>query len=508
MNTHISSESFPSQDKLHTLLTSLDEQQFFTSLALLTKNIMTVDEVLIYKVFEDGSGQLVAINDSVVENSGVFPRGRGPISYVLRKKTPYYCNQLTRDPLYDGCEDIEKITAELTFPLIVKDQIMGVIALRNYAEEKKFNEVDGEKMHSFVKSIERYLVNMHMYLMAKHLSEKLQRQLESQEKNMTMSFDRERDKGSAVDFITHSEQMKTIRDYIVRIGSSMNHLLITGEAGVGKELIARKLKERDTRSYVPFIVFNCGAYDKEFSEKELFGASAPGHDQGGLLHMADGGYLYLDEVADLSLDMQLKLLRYLKFKEAYKKGSDEPYHVHVRIICASKRDLKKRVQEGHFREDLYYLLSTMQIEVPPLRERTADIAVVAHHFLNRMNTAGELRLAREVIEHLEEYQWPGNISELRNVMERVSVLAEGTTVVLEDLPRNILCAKVEKASVQIAEEESTAELISLKDLEKDHIVKTLQAMNGNKTRTAKSLGITVKTLYNKLHSYEIVTELQ
>ena len=286
-------------------------------------------------------------------------------------------------------------------------------------------------------------------------------------------------------------------------------ILITGESGVGKELFAQAIHEKSLRNTKPFIPINCGAIPNALFESELFGyesGSYTGAVKGGKpgkIELADGGTLFLDEVGELPFDMQVKLLRALQEKEIYRIGGATPKKVNVRIVAATNRNLEKMVAEGTFRSDLYYRLNVFSVCIPPLRERIDDIPYLVYEFFDEFTVRYNkniLTIHKEAINQLCNYQWPGNIRELRNIIERLVVLNEGSQITETDI-FHVLPNQVEAPNpfhtvpLTLTDEKE--------QLEKARILQTLQDTYGNKSITARKLGMSRASFYKKLKKYGI-----
>jgi two-component system response regulator HydG len=303
--------------------------------------------------------------------------------------------------------------------------------------------------------------------------------------------------------IYKSEVMRNLMRMVDRVAPSNATVLIMGESGTGKELIAHAIHERSNRSNKPFVAINSGALRETLLESEVFG-----HERGaftgayarkiGLAEVANGGTLFLDEIGELSPGIQAKLLRFLQEGEIFRVGGKDPIKVDIRLISATNRELDKEVVKGNFREDLFYRINTIMVHSPPLRRRKEDINILVEHFLNT-GTGGYLNRGRQISEEalkiLVRYDWPGNIRELQNCCERLQILSEGQMIVPNDLPENI---RNPEMKIVIDDYDPT---MSLHELEKRYILKALSYFDGNKTQAANALGITIKTLYNKLHEY-------
>jgi two-component system response regulator HydG len=303
--------------------------------------------------------------------------------------------------------------------------------------------------------------------------------------------------------VYNSELMHSLMKMIDRVSASAASILILGESGTGKELIANSIHEKSSRRNKPFVIINCGALQETLLESELFG-----HEKGaftgaynrkiGLAEVASGGTLFLDEIGELTPGIQAKLLRFIQEGELYRVGGKEPIKVDIRLISATNRELEQEVSKGNFREDLYYRINTIVVQAPALRKRKEDISLLVNYFLTKGNHSYLGRgkqVSDEAMKLLTEYSWPGNIRELQNVCERLQILADGPVIVASELPENIITPDQEEMM------EDYNPSVTLQSLEKRYILKALSHFSGNKTQAANALGITIKTLYNKLHEY-------
>lgn len=302
--------------------------------------------------------------------------------------------------------------------------------------------------------------------------------------------------------IFKSEVMRQLMRMIERVAPSNASVLILGEAGTGKETIASIIHERSNRNQKPFVSINCGALRETLLESELFG-----HEKGaftgaysrkiGLLEVANGGTLFLENIDELSPGLQAKILRFLQEGEIYRLGGKDPISVNVRLISDTRRQLDEEVMRGNFREDLYYRINTIMFLVPSLRRRKDDIPLLVEAFLGmRKIPVGAAGISPEAMKVLVTYDWPGNVRELQNECERLNILCDGNVVCTEDLPEHIRYPGTSEIKMDDYEPGLT-----LHELEKRYILKALKYYDGNKTQAANALGITIKTLYNKLHEY-------
>jgi DNA-binding NtrC family response regulator len=330
-----------------------------------------------------------------------------------------------------------------------------------------------------------------------------------------------------------SAAMKELYRQMDRVAGSDITILIHGESGTGKELVAQAIYEASGRKSGPFVALNCAAIPETLQESEIFG-----HEKGaftgavarhvGKFEQANGGCLFMDEVAELSLSLQAKLLRAIQEKRFHRVGGSTQVHSDFRLIAATHRNLLEMVKAGRFREDLYFRIAVFELEVPPLRERGDDVVLLADRFLERYNTRGKgprPRLSNEVIELLKGYSWPGNVRELENIMQRCLLIAKGGLVLPEDLPPRLRArgpyaaipdeapseplperereAKPQSVSVDTPRRSHRLETLDLQELERRAIQQALEEAGGNLSQVVRLLGIGRTTLYRKLKSHRL-----
>lgn len=312
--------------------------------------------------------------------------------------------------------------------------------------------------------------------------------------SLTYSFD---------SIVGNSKALKQAITLAQKVSRTDVAVLLTGETGTGKEVFAHAIHQASQRSEQPIIDINCSAFSKDLLESELFGFKAGAftgalNDKKGLFEVANHGTIFLDEIGEMAFDLQAKLLRVLETGEYIKIGDTKPTKVDVRIISATNRDLKKEIENGNFREDLYFRLSVFQIVLPPLRDRKEDIETLSYMFLdkfaNKLNKK-IVSIAPDVLNILENAEWRGNVRELRNIIERCSIVCDNQ-ITFEDLPLDLQKYK----SDSLPRKDS----FELAEIERMHIIKVLQYTNGNKTETARLLKIGLATLYRKLETYKII----
>ena len=304
--------------------------------------------------------------------------------------------------------------------------------------------------------------------------------------------------------IGKSESMKKVEDLVLKVSPTDSTVLISGDSGTGKELVARAIHHYSRRKDKPFVVVDCGSLVENLFESELFGHvkgsfTGASETKYGRFELANEGTLFFDEIGNISMNIQIKLLRVIQEREITKVGSGQVIKADVRIIAATNKDLQKAVKERTFREDLFYRLSVVPITIPPLRERRKDIPLLADSFLkkyNRMRKKNVKVISDEAMKALVEYDWPGNVRELENAIERGVVLTESEVIEPKDLSYYGL-------SVDTSSQSNTTKTRSLIDVEREHIIETLKMFNNQIGRAAEALGIDRKTLRLKLKKYGI-----
>lgn len=315
------------------------------------------------------------------------------------------------------------------------------------------------------------------------------------------------------DIVSVSPEMDRVKKLILKVAKSNATVLIRGESGTGKELIARAIHLNSPRSSEVFQAVNCAAINENLLESELFG-----HEKGsftgavgekkGLFEVADGGTLFLDEIGELDVSLQAKILRALQEKQIRRVGGTREIPVDVRVVAATNRDLLKMTEDGRFREDLYYRLNVLSIEVPPLRERPSDVSCLIDHFLAKHGRAsgGRVKLSAEARESLESYSYPGNVRQLDSAIERAVLLCENDVVTVDDLPPEMVGAA---GRMQVAGSGLfvlPAEGINFEEVERSLIMQAMERTDNNITKAAKLLGLTFRTLQYRLEKFGVKKE--
>lgn len=442
------------------------------------------------------------------------------LAYVFQKRESLLLDSIPHEVKASSPVVSEKTRSLLAVPVLNAGELLGILVIES-AEEKGFTEDDVTFFELLANQMATVSKNRDLLLDAKAFSKKLQTAVQektlelrrAQERILDQQKDLQKEnkvlktlveaENRGQEFIGESPAIREILSMVDKVAPTQATILILGESGTGKELIAKRIHQKSARANDPYVTVNCAALQESLLESELFG-----HEKGsftgavstktGLCEVADGGTLFMDEIGEMSLSIQTKMLRFLQEGEFYRIGGKKPIKVSVRIISATNRELSEEVKAGRFREDLYYRLNTIAMKMPPLRARKDDIPMLCEHFLKHSRFGGTTHVKRidpRVMEVFQNYAWPGNIRELQNTIERLKILAEGPEVKLEDVPFAIRAPK----DASLTGEFSVG--TPLEEVEKGHILRTLSFNHGNKTKTAAALGITIKTLYNKLHRY-------
>jgi PAS domain S-box-containing protein len=400
-------------------------------------------------------------------------------------------------------------------PLLYKDEVVG---LMNVASEKfcHFSSDDLKLLTNIGYQVGIAIENAKLFKEAQQKASELKEAYEKLKSSYEeIKSEREKtkslkmalvDKYGLGNIVGKNPKMQAIYDLVENISQSDSTVLIQGESGTGKELIARAIHLLSPRNEKPFIIANCSAYAQNLLESELFG-----HEKGaftgaikskkGRFELADGGTIFLDEIGEIPSTTQLLLLRVLQEKKFERVGAEDTLKVDVRVIAATNKNLNQEMMDGKFREDLYYRLNVIPIMIPPLRERKDDIPLLANHFLEIYSNANKKHIrgfSEEVMQIFLDYDWPGNVRELQNVVEHAVILAKEDIIKAIDLPHTL----------RDTYPQFQADVSSLKDTEKNLILKVLKETDGNKYQAAKKLGITRSTLYGKLKKHGIVDSLE
>ncbi len=373
-----------------------------------------------------------------------------------------------------------KIRSFLCAPLVQEDRFLGLLYVDTRSQREQFDRSDLE----FVSALARLAA-----LALQHLRN--QTFLIAENKRLRTIA------GGSEDLVADHPKMAEVLRIIEKVAPRDTSVLVVGENGTGKELVAKAIHKRSTRNGAPFIAVNCGAIPPNLVESELFGYekgafTGANRTTPGKFELANGGTLFLDEIGDMPLDMQVKILRALQERKFFRVGGKKEIEVDIRVISATNQDLQALIEEARFREDLYFRLAVVTIAVPPLRERGDDALTIARHFLEHASPQ-KVTITKQAAECLLKYHWPGNIRELRNVLEQALIMGDGTRITPGDLPARVAKTARGKLSFQLK---------PLEEVEKGYILRVLDETEGNKAQAASILGISRETLYQKLRQYE------
>jgi len=486
---------------------------------LIEKIVSTVRNTLRIKfawiLLKDESGAFAFRPESTAEGTPALTSESPLVQQLLKERKPVVRSS--------GQVEDERVVAELkrnsaavALPIIFEDDLIGIFLLGEKLSGDVYSSREISLLRTLANEAALAIRNARSYTtiqrLNRELAEKVKR-IENQHEQI-LSLQRQlvdenrylkeeiRERYNFREIVGSSSALKEVLRMVEKVARTQSVVLIRGESGTGKELIARAIHFNSDRRDKPFVKVNCAALSEGVLESELFG-----HERGsftgairkkvGKFELANGGTIFLDEIGDISLNTQVKLLRVLQEKEFERVGGNETVRVDVRVIASTNRDLETALRDGHFREDLFYRLNVITIFVPPLRERREDICELALHFLNRFNkeVGKNIRsIDDEAMQMLMEYDWPGNVRELQNMIERAVVLAEGESITVDDLPFKYISRKSPQPR-------SNALPGVLDAFERDRLKAALEEFNGNKSQAARSLGLKRTTFISKLKKY-------
>ena len=402
---------------------------------------------------------------------------------VIQSGKPLLMVDAQSDPRFAGSQSLmmANVRSVLAVPLTIKEKLWGVIYVDSDQQREQFNRDSLEFMQFFAQQTALAIENARLYEQLRRENRQLRVQVEQ---------------AVAGEFIGQHPSIKQILEMAVKVAPSDAPILIEGESGTGKEVLARVIHRLSNRKDKPFLVHYCGALADSLMESELFGHKKGAFtgalsDKVGLLEMAHRGTFLLDEVGDLRPDIQANLLRVIQNGEIKRVGETRLRRIDVRFLSATHRNLRQEVQEGRFREDLYFRLNVVNIRIPPLRERPTDIPLLAEHFLRKHLPVSGKTIAgfnKKAVQKLMHHNWPGNVRELENVIRRAVLLCEGS-----EISENEVLFETTAISRYPAG--------TLQEMEREIVLKTLQELGGNRTHTARRLGVSVRWLQYKLKEW-------
>jgi Nif-specific regulatory protein len=429
--------------------------------------------------------------------------GEGATGLAAKSMEPVVIENIHNDIIFlnkSGAKNSDAISY-IAVPLIAEDEVIGVIGA-NLTKSTKIDFEDTVRILTIVSSLFAQYINSSISII------KERERLEELKLYYKMEWDSK--VHNFGDIIGDSPKMQSVYKVIERIAQSDVTVLVRGETGTGKELVAASIHKRSRRCDEPFIKLNCAAITDTLLESELFG-----HEKGaftdaketrkGRFELADGGTLFLDEIGDISASAQVKLLRVLQEREFERVGGSKTIRVNVRLVAATNRDLEKMVKDGEFREDLYYRLNVIPIDLPPLRERGEDIKLLVNFFLERsmLNHKKRVLITDEAMSTLMSYPWPGNVRELENTIERIVLMGNEEGITAEDMMLLLPALKNTSSTVSSSSNEINFSEKTLEDIEKEALVSALEKSGGNQAEAAKALGITQRQIGYKVKKYGI-----
>ncbi len=427
----------------------------------------------------------------------------------------------TVDVASDGDETLKKIRDEF-YQVILLDIVMpkkdGISVLRTIRSENILSEVIILTGNATVESaIECMKLGAFEYVKKPYSMQELliliDRAIAHQRVQIDMKMLKQelQRSGYGGKIIGKSKVLKELHKIIARVAPTPSTVLVLGESGSGKELVSRAIHDQSTIRDKPFVAINCASLSETLLESELFGYEKGAFTDAktqkrGLAEIANGGTLFLDEIGEIPLRFQSKLLRFLETGEIRRVGGTKDIKLDVRIICATNKPLETLVSQGEFRADLYYRLNVLSVQAPPLREHKEDIRLLVEHIL--LGQAFTKKIDKDAMDLLIKYDWPGNVRELKNVIERSCVLCVGDIVTAEELSFLTVPKRGadEKQETVLDMQQFEMGIISLKEMERSHIINILKHVNGHKGKGARILAINPKTLYYKMKQYNIVTD--
>lgn len=437
---------------------------------------------------------------------GRYKLGEGIIGRVAKLGSPIVIPNIGDEPLFMNKTGARKTikkenVAFLCVPIKFKNEVLGVLSVDRLFGFKGISFEEDLRLLKIIASLIAQSAKLHMEL------EKEREAFTEEKEYLKLQL---KGKYRVDNFIGQSESMQEVFESIHKVAPSLANVLLRGESGTGKELVAKAIHYMSLRAKGPFIKFNCASIPEGLLESELFG-----HEKGaftgamalrkGRFELSDRGTIFLDEIGDLPVTLQPKILRVLQEKEFERVGGEKTIKVDVRLIAATSRNLEDLVAEGKFREDLYYRLNVVPIYLPPLRARKEDIVLLSDHFLKKYNQENNksIKISTEALNLFSEYEWPGNVRELENTVERLVVMSKGEVISRSDLPTTIReqSIKAKYASNMTDNLPSTVEVI-----EKDKILDALNKTGWVQARAAKLLGITPRQIGYKIKRYGIVNK--
>ncbi len=446
--------------------------------------------ILLKKNQENAAYETVTARNLSQENiDSIKGHSSSVVTKVLESHEPLISVNAQEDDRFSGAQSIviQKIHSVICTPLLFKNQLMGAIYMDRQMSKSQFTEEALQFLSAFSAQAAIAIQNARLFSDLQRENKKLRSQISISER--------------FPEIIGKSEPMLRLFEMVQSVAASTATVLIDGESGTGKELIAKAIHVNSHQKDKPFVPIFCGSLAENLLESELFGHkkgafTGAGENKAGLFEEADGGTVFLDEIGEISMNLQTKLLRVIQEGEIKRVGETKIRTVDVRILSATNRDLEKEVKEGRFREDLFYRLNVINLKMPPLRERPGDIILLAEYFLKRFalkNKKNFKGFSKQAIHYLQEHNWPGNVRELENTIERAVILSNNSQI-----DADVFQLRKTEPKMPIGK--------TLKDINKYAILQTIEMTGGNRTQASKILGVSRRWLQYQLKEWGMVDE--
>ena len=495
------------------LSSSTDYERNIRYITNLLVSIMGFENVLV-AIVEPGSDKLKLFGKSFAKKDISYKRGEGITGKVWKHGVPIVIPNILEEEefLNKFGRDLKKYqnkkVAFIAVPIKIGNKVIGVLGV-----DKPYTGYESLDEYTKFLTMVSNILGQSIKLISSMKKEK--EQLEKEKKYLKAQLSTLLSKTGLEGIVGRSPAIMEVVDNIHQVAPTNATVLLMGESGVGKELFAKALHYNSPRASKPFVKLNCAAIPEDLLESELFGFEKGAFTgayttKKGKFELANGGTIFLDEIGDMPISLQAKILRVLQEKEVERLGSSKPIKIDVRIIAATNKNLMEMVAQGTFREDLYYRLNVVPIFIPPLRERKEDIPVMVNYFIKRINQeyGKNVSVSKELMDLLVEYDWPGNVRQLQNTIERMVILSKKDILTPEDLPKELKHSKIssQKENKNIIEINDTELPKTVEQIEKEAIIKALEEANYVIKNAAKLLGMTPRQIRYRMDRYGITVK--
>jgi len=510
MNKNLSSNSLTLIDQLKlNLLSTLDEGKFYSVLSdYLNENGVKSSIDCYIKNDEQSLNQILKNNKIEKSDQKII----GVLKMVSKNRSSYFTNSVSSDPLFASIDN-KKFSKQLCVPLVIEGVVVSILIFKRKENEESFERTDVTTILSITNELSQPLSNLLMYLEAKRLNRELQNTINSNNtvEKVSSNQDELNENDKIFKLVLRSKSMQRTKMLADKLSQTNLSFTIEGELGTGKEFMAKYVTDKSSRKESPFVTFDASTVDPILADVLLFGAKREGMPlKEGLIARANGGTLLIKNVFLLPENVQRKLLNVIKEKVFARSGEEQFRKVDIRVVVSTREPLSKFYEEGRLRQDFFFEVARVTLNIPSLLDRADDMDQLASHFLNKGRSVDDHKsFSPAVLNSFKSYNWPGNVRELANLSERAYMLSEGMIIERSGIESKIVDKNdSNNESNKASQLDENFVQISLEEVEKMHICKMLEHLAGNKTKTAKALGITVKTLYNKLHAYNLIEAKQ